>query len=111
MIPDASKFDKGCGPRRDSPTDDILEYLVVEQSSLMESARAQNTFRTYDVTLRCLQHFRLSHQLPVQFPVPISDLALFIAYLSANGYASATASTYVAAIGYFHKLHDLQNPT
>ena len=61
--------------------------------------------------MKCLQHFRLSHGLADKYPVPLYDLALFIAFLSAEKYAPATAVTYVAAIGYFHKLHDWQDPT
>ena len=53
----------------------------------------------------------MSHGLPDKFPVPLKDLALFIAFLSAQNYAPTTATTYIAAVGYFHKLNDWPDPT
>ena len=45
--------------------------------------------------------------LPI-FPV---TLALFIAYLFEQNYASSTVNTYVSALGYFHRLAGLCDPT
>lgn len=40
-----------------------------------------------------------------------SHLALFIAYLFQHNYAASTANTYVSAMGYSHRLAELQDPT
>ena len=40
-----------------------------------------------------------------------ATLALFIAYLFNRGYASSTVNTYVSALGYFHRLAGLLDPT
>ena len=42
-----------------------------------------------------------------QFPVPVSNLALFIAYFD----QPSTISSYVSAIGYVHKLKAIPDPT
>ena len=60
--------------------------------------------------MKGLEQFRLSHDLPEHFPVPVSDMVVFIAFLSAQGYAPTTAATYVAAIGFYHKIHGWSNP-
>jgi len=45
------------------------------------------------------------------FPVSISDLSLFIAFLDRKGLAPSTIATYTSAIGYQHKLFGLPDPT
>ncbi len=88
-----------------------MEYLETELSSLLDAARAKNTTKTYEVGVQCLKNFRTSHGLPRTYPVPLPDLAMFIAFLSSQGYSPATAATYVAAIGYVHKLNGWPDPT
>jgi len=40
-----------------------------------------------------------------------ATLALFVAYLFNRRYASSTVYTYVSALGYFHRLADVRDPT
>ena len=40
-----------------------------------------------------------------------AKLALFVAYLFDRRYASSTVNTYVSALGYFHRLAGLWDPT
>ena len=44
-------------------------------------------------------------------PITPANLALFVAYLFANHYASSTVSTYVSSRGYYHRLAGLEDPT
>ena len=44
-------------------------------------------------------------------PVPPANVALFIAYLFNLKYAPATTNTYVSAIGYYHRIAGLADPT
>ena len=44
-------------------------------------------------------------------PADADDIRHFIAWLSVHNYAASTISTYVAAIGYYHKLHGFDDPT
>jgi len=46
-----------------------------------------------------------------QFSVPVSNLALFIAYLVSQSYKPSTISSYGSAIGYVHKLKAVPDPT
>lgn len=43
--------------------------------------------------------------------MPPATVALFIAYLFERKYAVSTARTYVSAIGYYHRLAELSDPT
>ena len=54
-----------------------------------------------------VQKFSVSEQ----FPVPVSNLVLFIAYLVSQSYKPSTISSYVSAIGYVHKLKAIPDPT
>ena len=46
-----------------------------------------------------------------QFPVPVSNLVLFIAYLVSQSYKPSTISSYGSATGYVHKLKAIPDPT
>lgn len=45
------------------------------------------------------------------FPIPPATLALFIAHLYQQNYASSTVNTYVSALGYSHRLAGVSDPT
>ena len=45
------------------------------------------------------------------FPVPVLNLALFIAYLVSQSYKPSIISSYGSAIGYVHKLKAVPDPT
>ena len=47
----------------------------------------------------------------IALPVAPTTLSLFIAYLFDHEYASSTVATYVAAIGYYHRLAGIPDPS
>ena len=49
--------------------------------------------------------------LHITFPVSVSTVNLFVAYLSKQNLAPSTISTYLAGIAFFHKLHGYEDPT
>ena len=55
--------------------------------------------------------FALKYSISEQFPVRVSNLALFIAYLVNQSYKPSTISSYVSAIGYVQKLKAIPDPT
>ena len=55
--------------------------------------------------------FAHKYSISEQFPVRVSNLALFIAYLVNQSYKPSTISSYVSAIGYVHKLKAIPDPT
>ena len=55
--------------------------------------------------------FAQRYPISEQFPVRVSNLALFIAYLVSQSYKPSTISSYVSAIGCVHKLKAIPNPT
>lgn len=50
-------------------------------------------------------------QRPSLWPLPIREIVLFMAYMSKRGYAYRTVRTYITAIGYFHKIENVPDPT
>ena len=60
-----------------------------------------------DLSTFCQQY--LSKQLKI--PVSISTLALYLAYLNNKGYAGSTISSYNSAVGYYHKLENVADPS
>ncbi len=53
-----------------------------------------------------MKQFNFDSSLPVS---PIT-MALFISHMHSNKYAASTIATYVSAVGYIHKLYNLQDP-
>ena len=47
----------------------------------------------------------------VVFPISVEMLSLFITFLDAKGYAPASISSYISALGYVHKIRDLPDPS
>lgn len=60
-----------------------------------------------DLSTFCQQY--LSKQLKI--PASISTLALYLAYLHNKGYAGSTISSYNSAVGYYHKLENVADPS
>ena len=50
-------------------------------------------------------------QIGVTWPAPITHLQLFLAHLFERNYASKTASTYLSAISYHHKVNNITDTT
>ena len=55
--------------------------------------------------------FAHKYSISEQFPVRVSNLALFIAYLVNQSYKPSTISSYVSAVDYVHKLKAIPDPT
>ena len=55
-------------------------------------------------------HPILWHSFP-KLPLSVSDIVLFVAYLSAKKLAPSTISTYISALSYVHKIGSFSDPT
>ena len=68
---------------------------------------------TYRRAWKLYEEFQLSiyNNSHISLPIMPATLALFVAYLFDNKYASSTVNTYVSALGYYHRLAGLRDPT
>ena len=68
---------------------------------------------TYRRAWKLYEEFQISvlQSSHISLPVLPATLALFVAHLFDRRYASCTLNTYVSALGYFHRLAGLQEPT
>ena len=78
----------------------------------MQSSLAPRTRKMYErvwsnLSTFCQQY--LSKQLKI--PVSISPLALYLGYLHNKGFAGSTISSYNSAVGYYHKLENVADPS
>ena len=98
----------GIETRSSSPTS-TLASLTTTLAALVDSALAPASQACYrwgwDLYVQVAQKYSISEQ----FPVRVSILALFIAYLVNQSYKPSTISSYV--IGYVHKLKAIPDPT
>ena len=75
----------------------------LQKSSVPTYRRAWKLYEEFHISV-----FETSH---TSLPVLPATLALLVAYLFNRRYASSTVNTYVTALGYFHRLAGLRDPT
>lgn len=88
-----------------------MESLEVELNHLISSSMAEKTWKTYRTAAESLHSFRSQINLPDIWPVPLNDLLFYIAHLSLQGRSYSSVLTYLSGISYFHKIHNLPDPT
>lgn len=78
----------------------------------MTSALSGSTRKLYNRVWAELTNFCASylHVSEAELPITITTLSLFYAHLFNKGYAPATLCTFNSAIGYFHKINNVQDP-
>ena len=99
-----------CSNYSDNPTTrtlaDVVTYLMgssLQPSSLPTYRRAWRLYNTFSIDIL--------GRSACPLPLPLSNLAIFIAYLYQHNYASSTVNTYVSALGYIHRLAGVADPT
>ena len=102
----------GSMPNRDSPVSAASELAAIV-STRMKSNLQPSSLPTYKRAWKLYNQFLHStfHGVSVALPIPPPRLALFIAYLFDNHYASSTVSTCVSTLRYSHKLSGLPDPS
>ena len=66
--------------------------------------------RSWTLFINCTLEINPSHTGPVNLPVSIPHLCLFVSYLHTEGYAPASIIAHTSSIGYMHRLTGLSNP-
>ena len=75
----------------------------LQPTSLPTYRRAWKLYNTFSIDIFC--------QYACPLPLSPSNLAIFIAYLYQHNYASSTVNTYISALGYIHRLANVDDPT
>lgn len=88
-----------------------MGLLWLEVNRLIEQSSAPNTQKVYQQAWSSFCSFRYEFDLEQSFPVPLDHIIQYIAYLSLHGFAYSTSSTRIAAISYYHKVHNFQDIT
>ena len=89
-----------------SKLEDVVTHLIsssLQPSSIPTYRRAWKLYRNFI--------FSTVGNPSSDFPVPPVTLALLIAHLYQHNYSSSTVNTYVSALGYWHRLAGVPDPT
>ena len=80
---------------------------------LLTASLQKSSVPTYGRAWKLEEECQLSiyNNSHISLPIVLATLALFVAYLFDNNYASSTVNTYVFALGYYHRLAGLRDPT
>ena len=97
-------------PGSEQPTTAELEANL---KRLMHSAISPGSRKTYEQAWHHFLDFstRYCGTASPQLPLSVSDIVLFVAYLSAKKLAPSTISTYISALSYVHKIGSFSDPT
>lgn len=75
----------------------------MQKSSLPTYQRAWRLYNQFYIDVFSIRE--------VTIPINSATLALFIAYLFGSSYSPSTVNTYISALGYYHKLAGLPDPS
>ena len=78
---------------------------------LLDSSLSDSTKATYDRSLKAFESFRHQQSLPRLWPPPLEHVAEFVAHMSIQGFAPATARAYVSGLSFRCKIQNLQDHT
>ena len=82
-------------------------------SELLQSSLQPSSIPTYRRAWNLYSQFSnvVFHTALVNLPISPSNLGLFVAYMFQRHYAASTANTYISALGYYHRLAGVPDPT
>jgi len=82
-------------------------------TKLLSASLERSSVPTYQRAWHLLHQFttEVFDSASLALPVAPTTLSLFIAYLFDHEYASSTVATYVTAIGYYHRLAGIPDPS
>ena len=109
--PSASRQPEAVPPLPHLQSDNYTCSLTTTLAALVDSALAPASRACYPRGWNLYIQFAQKYPISEQFPVRVSNLALFIAYLVSQSYKPSTISSYVSAIGCVHKLKAIPDPT
>ena len=91
---------------RRSATSELLPGLM----SLLVGSIAPSTRRTYTRAQQVLVDFLSQFGFCEVLPIPPIIIAMFVAHLHKCSYAASTVLTYMSAVSFLHKLHNVPDP-
>ena len=81
---------------------------------LLQASVAQASLKVYQrswtLFINCTLEINPAHVGPVNLPVSVPHLSLFVSYLHTEGYSPASIIAHTSSIGYIHRLTGLPNP-
>ena len=101
----------GCGSSDDHPPSHLASRLGGTVATLLQASLAPSTRLMYERSWRKITNFLVFLGLSQQLPVAVSTLLLFVAHLHELRYSPASIQSIMSAVSYFHKAHNLFDPT
>ena len=99
------------GSWSDHPSSHLASRLGGTVASLLQASLAPSTRLMYERSWRKIAESLVFLGLSQQLPVAVSTLLLFVAHLHELRYSPASIQSIMSAVSYFHKAHNLSDPT
>jgi hypothetical protein len=78
---------------------------------LLSNSVAPSTSTVYNQALEMLNRSRREFSLRDSWPIPLSEIVDFIAYIFKNGFAHSTVNCYISGLSFKNKLHNFEDNT
>lgn len=88
-----------------------MEHLQAGVGQLVVAGLSLNTRQAYASALANFRAFQNNYSLSLQWPVPETQIHLYITYLFQSGYAPSTAALHISAISFEHKIRSITDTT
>lgn len=101
-------------PKPSGSSSSIRQHKSLKEISdfLLSQALSPASHQTYDRAYKLYQQFsRDILKCKTAFPASVPNILFFIAHCYKLGFASTTVTTYISAIGYFHKFYQMPDPS
>ncbi|XP_069102502.1 uncharacterized protein [Argopecten irradians] len=102
-----------CGQTsNNSPQSSEACSLIPTLTSLVHASLTPASRKLYNKALQSISDFcRVYLGIPLQFPVPYTIVALYVAYAYKNGKAHSTILSQLSALAFVHKVNNMYDPT
>jgi hypothetical protein len=98
-----------------TPADNPVEFLGSnfkrEIEYLLYNSVAPSKSKVYKHALEMLNRFRREFSLRDSWPIPLSEIVNFIAYMFKKGFVHSTVNCYISGLSFKNKLHNFEDNT
>ena len=110
-ISEIQRTSSSCGFFTDDGAIRVFDIFERQYKSLIENSISKNSWKVYESAVASFENFRLYCNLSNIWPVPLTDIVNFIAYLEKMNYEVSTAKSYISGLSFKMKVITIQNTT
>jgi len=85
--------------------------LKSEFDKLVGASLSESTWKSYNRAIQNFEQFRMAFHINSSWPVAITTILAYVAFMSKEGWAHSSICLHLSAIAFFHKMNNWVDPT